>query len=91
MFLQLRLGDRVWLADPSNPKTRVANGNILGFGGNALFHGRLIPAQYVRVNLSSVQVNKPLMVPVEEADQEKLEDALGSSVLWPRKLTFMED
>ena len=86
--IQLQIGDKVKLSDPANPKAHVGSGRIAGFGGEGLFHNRPIPKKYLRINLESVEVNVPLIVPNEEADQSNLEDALGSSVLWLRDLTF---
>ena len=71
----------VWLGDPSNHNARVGSGQISGIGGEGMFHNRPIPKKYVRANLESVDVNVSLLVPVEEADQTNLKDALGSSVL----------
>ena len=85
---KLEVGDKVWLGNPANLKVRVGSGRVSSIGGNGQFHHRLIPTQYVRVNLESVEVNTALMVPVEEADQVNLVDAMGSSVLWSRELTF---
>ena len=58
-------------------------------GGEGTFHCCPIPQHYVRVNVEAVMVNHPLMVPVEEAEQFNLSDALGSSVLWVKNLTFL--
>ena len=68
--------------------TCLATGTVMSFGGEGKFHNRSIPPQYVRVNLEKVDVNVPLLVPVEEADQTFLEDAIGSSVLWLKDLIF---
>ena len=85
---QLKVGDWVHLADKVDPKTTVGTGQVCGLGDGGMFHNRPIPAQYVRVNVETVSVNVPLFVSVEFADQTNLQDAIGSSVLWPRGLTF---
>ena len=87
---QQRVGDRVWLADTLNPDSRVARGTVMGMSGVGLFHNCAILPKYVRVNLHSVDVNIPLMIPVEDAEQVNLKDALGSSVHWFESLTFFE-
>ena len=56
-----------------------------------MFHGRPIAKKYLRVNLESVEVNVFLIVPVEDADQTKLEDAFGSLVLWLRDLSYLKN
>jgi hypothetical protein len=81
----------VWLADTLDPAACVATGTVLGLVGHGAFHNRPIPLQYVRVNVEEVLVNLPLMIPVEEADQANLNDARGSSVLWFRGLTFVQE
>lgn len=87
---QLQVGDEVWLAHSENPETRVAMGTVVGIAGTGVFHCRPIPAKFVRVELKTVSSNVPLMIPVEEAEQENLNDAVGSSVLWSEDLTFLE-
>ena len=69
---------------------RVATGVVIGMGGSGVFHNRPIPPKFVRVELKTVGVNVPLLVPVEEAEQENLNDAVGSSVLWLEHLTILE-
>ena len=81
----------MWLADPLDPTTKVGDGTVQSVGGKGSFHGRPIPHQYVRVNLETVVVDLPLMVHVEDADQANLTDALGSSVLWFKGLTFLQE
>lgn len=87
----MRVGSQVWLADTLDPERRVASGRVLALGGEGLFHTRPIPPQYIRVNLEKVIEDLPLMVPVEEAEQANLSDALGSSVLWFKGLTFLDE
>ena len=89
--LEIQIGDGVWLSGKVHAETKVANGTIIALGGSATFHHRPIPPEYVRVNLNSVSVNEPLLVLVEEAEQENLSDALGSSVLWLLDLTNREN
>ena len=86
--LQLRIGDWVWLAEKAESNILVATGQVSGLADGGMFHNRPIPKKYVRINVESVAVNVPLYVPVDEADQTTLTDALGSSVLWPTRLTF---
>ena len=81
----------MWLADTSHRVSRVATGSVNALGGSGVFHHRPIPPQFLCVDLHSVAVNAPLMVPVEEADEENLNDALGSSILWAKALTFLQD
>ncbi|KAG0565563.1 hypothetical protein KC19_8G200000 [Ceratodon purpureus] len=85
---ELRVGDWVWLAEKADSKTLVATGQVSAIADGGMFHNRPIPIQYVRVNVESVAINVPLYVPVEDADQNTMTDALGSSVLWPKRLTF---
>ena len=85
---QVRVGDKVWLADALLRQGKVAFGTVMCLGGEGSFHNRPIPPNYVRVNLERVAVNLPLLIPVEEADQANLVDAVGSSVLWKKDLTF---
>ncbi|KAG0555026.1 hypothetical protein KC19_12G137900 [Ceratodon purpureus] len=84
----LLVGDWVRLADKADKNITVGTGQISGLGEGGMFHNRPIPFQHIRVNLDIVDVNVPLFVPVEEADQYTLEDAIGSCVLWPKELTF---
>lgn len=84
------MGSKVWLADTLDPGRRVATGTIMSMGGNGMFHNRPIPQQCVRVLLGNVIEDLPLMIPVVEADQAMLSDAVGSSVLWFRSLTFLD-
>ena len=88
---QILIGKKVWLADAPDRKRRVATGTVLEVGANGRFHNRPIPPQHVRINLEHVVMNIPLMVPVDEADQVLLADAMGSSVLWPKDLTFSNE
>lgn len=88
--MEVQVGDKVCLKGKVHAEATVAKGTIIGLGGSGVFHHRPIPPEYVRVNLSSVSANEPLLVPVEEAEQENLSDALGSSVLWLRELTIRE-
>lgn len=69
----------------------MAAGIVMGLGGEGAFHNRPIPPQYVRVNLEDVMVDLPLMIPIEEAEQANLNDAVGSSVLWLKGLTFVRE
>ena len=69
----------------------MGSGTVLLVGGQGLFHNRPIPPQYVRVMLENVEVNLPLMIPVEDADQASLNDAVGSSVLWFKGLVFLQE
>ena len=55
-----------------------------------MFHNRPIPSHYVRVTLENVIEDLPLLVPVVEAEQATLSDAVGSSVLWFKGLMFLE-
>ncbi|KAG0596133.1 hypothetical protein M758_UG227200 [Ceratodon purpureus] len=87
---QVRVGSRVWLADTLDFERKVARGRVMALGGEGLFHNRRISQQYLRVNLEEVNEDIPLMVPVEEADQSILRDALGSTVLWFKGLTFLD-
>ncbi|KAG0574782.1 hypothetical protein KC19_VG290800 [Ceratodon purpureus] len=87
---ELRIGDSVWIVDTSNKYSRVAIGSVMALGGIGAFHNRPIPQEYVCENLHNIAVNAPLMIPVEEADQYSLSDALESSVLWSKALTFIE-
>lgn len=89
--MQFQVGDKVKLSNTLYPEITVASGTILGLGGAGVFHGRPIPPQYVRITLEKVHLNQPLMVPVEQADLVTLEDAVGSSVLWSRELTSLEN
>ncbi|KAG0597117.1 hypothetical protein M758_UG312400 [Ceratodon purpureus] len=84
------VGSQVWLADTLDPRRRVATGIVMALGGNGMFHNRPIPSQCIRVTLEKEIVDLPLMVPVVEADHATLSDAVGSSVLWYRGLTFVE-
>ncbi|KAG0573347.1 hypothetical protein KC19_VG170400 [Ceratodon purpureus] len=84
----LLVGDWVRLADKSDVNITVGTGQASGLGDSGMFHNRPIPFQHIRVNINTVALNVPLCVPVEEAEQYTLEDAMGSSVLWPRRLTF---
>ena len=84
----LKIGDWVWLADKVDSRVLVASGQVSGLGNGGMFHNRPIPNQFARVNIDRVDVNMPLYVPVEEADQTFLKDAEGSSVLWPQSLTY---
>ncbi|KAG0595587.1 hypothetical protein M758_UG179100 [Ceratodon purpureus] len=86
--IKLRIGDWVWLAEKAESNILVATGQVSGLADGGMFHNRPIPKKYVRINVESVAVNVPLYVPVDEADQTTLTDALGSSVLWPTRLTF---
>ena len=86
--MQIIVGDKVWLGDTLDPESRVATGKVMSLGGQGMFHNRPVPSEYIRVNLESVMVNIPLMIPVDEADQSNLNDAIGSSVLWFKGLTF---
>ena len=88
-MIQIGPGDKVWLADNLDLLLRVGAGTVLSVGGEGMFHNRPIPSRYLRVNLEEVIVDFPLMVPVEQADQANLSDALGSSVLWLKELVFL--
>ena len=85
---QVAVGAKVWIADTLNPNAKVATGTVMSLAGQGQFHNRPIPPGFVRVTLEKVDVNIPLMIPVEDAEQVNLEDALGSSVLWLKGLTF---
>ena len=87
-YVQVEVGDKVWLGDVAAPSKRVGTGRVSGLGGTGNFHNRPIPNNYVKVNLESVLVNVPLQIRVEEADQVNLKDALGSSVLWTKDCVF---
>lgn len=80
----------MWLADTLDPGRRVATGVVMSLGGNGMFHNRPIPPHCVRVILDNVIEDLPLMVPVVEADQATLSDAIGSSLLWFSSLTFLD-
>ena len=82
------VGDWVCLADKSDKNITVGTGQISRLGEGGMFHNRPIPFQHIRVNIDTVDVNVPLFVLVEEADQYALEDAIGSCVLWSKELTF---
>ena len=86
--MQIQIGNKVWLADESS---KAASGRVVALGGNGVFHHRVIPPHYVRVHLQLVVLNVPLMVPVEEADQATLSDALESSVLWSKACSFPKE
>ena len=45
---------------------------------------------FIRVSLHIVLENFNLMVSIEDAEQAKLGDALGSSILWQKDFTFLE-
>ena len=89
--MQLQVGDKVRLANTLQLNREVAKGTVMEMGGQGLFHNRPISPQDVRVNLNSVLLNIPLLVPVEEADQVNIEDAVGSGVLWPRRLIILRE
>ena len=81
----------MWIAETADPTTPVAIGVLIGHGGEGLFHCRPFPPHFVRINVEKVLIDTTLMVPVEEADQTNLSDALGTSVLWLRSLTFAQE
>ena len=87
-FVQVAIGDKVWMAHIDHHEMEVGRGTVISLGGQGSFHNRPIPLEYVRINLEGVTVNVPLLVPVSEADQENLADAAGSSVLWLKQLTY---
>lgn len=91
VYVDIQVGDKVILGGKVHAGTPIAKGTIIGLGGSGVFHHRPIPPEYIRVNLNAVSVNEPLLVPVEEAEQENLRDALGSSVLWLKELIVREN
>ena len=62
----------------------------MAMGRNNMFYNRPIPSHSIRVTLEKVIEDLPLKVSVVEANQATLSDAVGSSVLWFRGLTFLE-
>ena len=90
-MVQITVGDRVWLADIHNPKREVGIGTVMSVGGHGSFHNMHIPPDYIRITLEAVTVNVPLLVPVTNAEQENIDDAKGSSVLWLKRLTYLRN
>lgn len=65
-----------------DPDASVGFETVRASAGTSVFHGHTIPDNYVRIDLGSVvKSDLPLMMPNEAADQLKLSDAAGSSVL----------
>ena len=87
----MNVGDKVWIANKDDRTVSVGRGRVSALGGAGMFHLKPIPVDYVRVDLETVLVNTSLLVPVDIADQNTLDDALGSAVLWLRNLTFKID
>jgi hypothetical protein len=82
----LVMGQEVWLMNPRSVRQKVALGTVSGISGQHRFHFMEIPVGWMKVDITEVLAsNVMLMMENRDAEQEKVKDAVGSSVLWNQK------
>jgi hypothetical protein len=80
------MGQEVWLMNPRSVWQKVAFGRVRGFSGEHRFHFLEIPDGWMKVNVQEeLAPNVVLMMENRDAEQEKVKDAIGSSVQWNQK------
>jgi hypothetical protein len=84
--VQFVMGQEVWLMNPRSVRQKVASGRVSGFSGEHRFHFLEIPDGWMKVDVQEALVpNAVLMMENRDVEQEKVKDAVGSSVLWNQK------
>ena len=64
----------------------MAKGIVSGLPGEHQFHFKDIPKSWLKVDLSEIMLRKVLLLfPNLAADQELIEDVLGTSAMWHGK------
>jgi hypothetical protein len=76
------MGQEVVLMNVRGNRQRAACGTISGMSGKHKFHFKDIPDGFFKVDVREALLpNVALMVPNADAEQEKLKDAVGTSVI----------
>jgi hypothetical protein len=83
---QFILGQQVWLINPHSIRPKAASGTVSGISGQHKFHFMDIPDGWIKVDVGeALAPNVQLMMESRDDEQEKVKDAVGSSVLWNKK------
>jgi hypothetical protein len=84
--MQFVMGHEVWLMNPRNVRQKVAFGRVSGFTGEHRFYFLEILDGWMKVDVQeALAPNVVLMMENWDAEQEKVKDVVGSSVLWNTK------
>jgi hypothetical protein len=64
----------------------VASGTVSGLSGKQKFHFLEIPEGWIKIDVKdALAPNVQLMIENRDAEQEKVKDVVGSSVIWNQK------
>jgi hypothetical protein len=80
------MGQHIWLMNPRSVRQKAASGTVSGISGEHKFHFMDIPDGWIKVDVKeALASNVMLMMENRDAEQEKVKDIVGSSVIWNQK------
>lgn len=82
-------GKEVALLNPIDLGPRVGFGKVAAT--TSVFHGCTIPPHYIRIDVIEVLKNIEFMIPIVDAKQKNLIDALGSTILWFKDFVTLDE